>query len=460
MARQKGKFIFGSHENGENIEGAIFRGVPEKTAAEIFDEMEGFAKYAFNKSHAAAYAVLAYQTAYLKKFYPHEFLAAVLNNRIDDIEEITKYVMYLREKNINILPPDINKSKTYFTVEGNSVRFGLVALKGVGMNAIISIIEERDKNGDYKNFEDFLLRSQTGILNKRAVESMILSGVFDSFNIYRSQLIRVYEELLDRVSIIAKKKETNQMSIFGELIKDDNTIKANYPQIEEFSSKDRLSKEKAVLGLYVTGHPLESYKNLFEGFNFSNKYFQYYETDEEENKIYTAVSNDQNVELCGIISSFSKITTKGGKNMAFVMVEDIYGFVECVVFPNVYEKVKLIIKEENIIKVAGKLQIRIGEQPKIIVDNITDFEQIINNSPIDKKEENVSGTLWLNITGINENIFDEITDILTAHKGKIPVKVQKDGKIFKFNCRVNYSNALVNELAGFLKEEQIKFVSK
>jgi DNA polymerase-3 subunit alpha len=462
MARQKTKFIFGCHENGENIEGAIFRGVSETAAAEIFDEMESFAKYAFNKSHAAAYAVVAYQTAYLKKFYPNEFLAAVLNNRIDDIEEITKYVMYLREKNIKIEPPDINNSKTYFTVENKGVRFGLVALKGVGINAINTIIEERNKNGNYKNFEDFLLRCPAGVLNKRAVESLILAGAFDNFKIYRSQLMRVYEELLDRVNIISKKKETNQMSIFGELIKDDNTIQAIYPDIEEFPSKERLSKEKAVLGLYVTGHPLESYKGIFESFNFSNKFFQYYETDEEENKIYTAVENEQQVELCGIISSFSRITTKGGKNMAFLNVEDIYGFVECVVFPNVYEKVKRIIKDDSIIKVSGKLQIRLGEQPKIIVDNLIDFEHIINNNNQDKKIVNeVKGTLWLNASNIEFEIIEkEITEILSAHRGNTPVKVVKGKDKYNVDCMVNYSNALINELKGFLTEKDIKFIEK
>ena len=217
LMAQKDKFIFGNKDQGGNIEGAVNRGVPQEVAAKIFGDMESFASYAFNKAHATCYGVLSYRTAYLKRFYPKEFLAAILNNRIEKIEEITKYIIYLKEKNIPVLQPDVNKSKTYFSVQGNGVRFGLSALKGVGVAATQEIINERDANGEFKNFPDFVFRCAP-FVNKRMVEGLISAGAFDCFDVKRSQLLSVYESVLDRANKIAKQKQSMQMSLFGDII--------------------------------------------------------------------------------------------------------------------------------------------------------------------------------------------------------------------------------------------------
>ncbi|MBQ9710434.1 MAG: DNA polymerase III subunit alpha, partial [Clostridia bacterium] len=384
MARQKNFFVFGKPAEGDKpaIEGAIARGVPQAAAEDIFDEMAGFAKYAFNKSHAAAYAVLAYQTAYLKKFYPHEFLAAVLNNRIDKIEETTKYIQYLKEKNIPVLPPDINKSKPYFSVENMCVRIGLAAIKNVGIGAIEALVEERNANGQFTSFENFVSRCAGKLLNKRMLENLILAGAFDCFGIARSRLIAVHEGLLDRVAGIAKQRESNQISLFDEIIKEDNTITVDYPEdIDEYDQKTKLNKEKSVIGIYVSGHPLEGYEEKFKGF-FTTDILQYFEEDEDGEKFYTELRDGEKVTMGGMIQSWSRITTKRGDYMAYIMLEDMYGQIECVLFPKTYERFKNNIKEEEILKISGTLKYEKGSDPKVLVDSIEMFEDYTEEQPL------------------------------------------------------------------------------
>jgi len=231
LMAQKEKFIHGgvSDINGSTIKGCVNNGISPEVASKIFADMEGFASYAFNKSHAAAYAVLAYQTAWLKKYYCKEFICALLNNRLNKIDEITKYVIYLKDKGYKVLPPDINKSKTVFTVEDDGVRFGLSALKGAGQAVIDSIIEEREKSGNFKSFPDFISRCIDG-LNSRLIEGLIFAGAFDEMKVCRSQLATVYEQLCSRAKAISKQKNSAQMSLFGDIIEEEK-IEVTYPDI-------------------------------------------------------------------------------------------------------------------------------------------------------------------------------------------------------------------------------------
>ena len=345
------------------IEGALARGVPEEVAADIFDEMADFAKYAFNKSHAAAYAVLAYQTAYLKALYPQEFLAAVLNNRINNIVEITKYVMYLKERDIKVLPPDINKSKQFFSVENYCVRIGLVAIKGVGHAAIESIIDEREKNGEFTSFEDFIARSDIHALNRRLVENLILAGAFDQFGVSRAVLVEVCGELIDMAAGIAKQKESCQISLFGTVL-EETPLHVDYPNIPEFDTKTKLSKEKEVLGVYISGHPLENYMEKFHKFSFSCLSLAEYEEDEEGNRTYPDLEDGTFVTMGGMITAINKKVTKNGANMAFITVEDVYGGIEVVLFPKVYDRYKDKLEIESIVEISGRLQLRDGENPQ------------------------------------------------------------------------------------------------
>ena len=236
---QKDKFIYGAPEQG--ITGCVSKGIPAEVAGKIFGDMESFASYAFNKSHAAAYAVIAYRTAYLKHFYLKEFLAGILNDRIDKSDEVAKYIMYMKEKNIDVLPPDINKSKDIFWVEGKGLRIGLGALRGVGQDAIAQVIEEREKKGLFKDFSDFVSRCAKYV-NKRIVESLIYAGAFDCFGYTRSQVAAVYEDVLARVNGMEKQKAGNQISLFGNII-EEQTIEVRYPNIPEYETMEKLSKE-------------------------------------------------------------------------------------------------------------------------------------------------------------------------------------------------------------------------
>ena len=252
---QKDKFIYGAPDEG--ITGCASLGIPAEVAAKIFADMESFASYAFNKSHAAAYAVVAYRTAYLKAFYPKEFLAGILNDRIDKIDEISKYILYMKEKNIAVLPPDINKSKEIFWVEGNGLRIGLGALRGVGQDAIAAVIKERNENGEFKDFADFVVRCAKYV-NKRIVESLIYAGAFDSFGYARAQVAAVYEDALARVNAMDKQKAGAQISLFGSIL-EEQSLDVVFPNIPEYETMEKLSKEKSVLGVYVSGHPFEKF---------------------------------------------------------------------------------------------------------------------------------------------------------------------------------------------------------
>ena len=375
MEQQKGIFVYGgiNESTGQPVDGAIKRGVPEDVAIKVYDNMKPFARYAFNKSHAAAYAVLAYQTAFLKKYYEVEFFCSILNNRLDKIEELAKYLTYLKYKNIKVLTPDINKSGAWFSCEDGGIRFGLVGIKNVGQAVIDAVVKEREDNGDYKSFDDFINRTINLGINKRMVESLILSGAFDAFGVNRRALIEVHGDYMDRVSSAEKNKNDMQISFFGTLLEKDEGLKIEYPKVPEYSSKEKLVYEKSVLGIYLSGHPLSDYKEQFDRFSFNTGVLDYYEEDEDGNKHFTDVTDGQHVVMGGIISEFKRLSTKSGSTMAFVTLEDVYGQIEVIVFPKVFEKARALIKEEQIVRVVGKLQIKDGT-PQVLAEEVTEME--------------------------------------------------------------------------------------
>ncbi len=455
MERQKKIFIEGGvSEKGDPIPGAVANGVPVEIATKIFDEMAGFAKYAFNKSHAAAYAVLAYQTAYLKLYYPKEFFASILNNRLDKIEEISKYLTYVKSKGMAVYPPDINKSGAYFKTERDGLRFGLVGLKNVGLGVINQIEEERAKNGEFISFEDFVNRCISFGINKRLIESLILSGAFDSFGINRRTLIAVYADYVDRIAAANKKKDNFQISIFGTLLDEDEGLELEYPDLPEYSSKEKLTLEKTVLGIYLSGHPLSDYVSQFENFSFNTSVLGFYEEDEEGNKIYTEIKENEHVVMGGIISEFKRLSTKGGQYMAFVKVEDIYGQIEVICFPKVYDNSRDVIKNEEIVKVTGKLQVKDGV-PQIIAETIDKFE-IKEQAEADKEQE----YLGLIIPDEMEDRVDDVLDVLSGYEGNIPVIVAIKGKKYNAHCSIRRCEGLISELKNFVGEKDIIFFKK
>ena len=469
LMAQKDKFIFGDIAQGGNITGCAAQGIPADVAAKIFADMESFASYAFNKSHAAAYAVVAYRTAYLKYFYPKEFLAGILNDRIDKIEEISKYIAYMKEKNIDVLPPHINKSKSIFSVEGNGLRFGLGALRGVGQAPIEAVIEERNANGEFKDFADFAIRCAKHV-NKRIVESLIYAGAFDCFGYTRSQFAAVYDEVITRVNAMDKQKAGAQISLFGDII-EEQSLEIVYPDIPEYEQTEKLSKEKSVLGVYVSGHPFEKYVAYFKDKNFNCSMLTEYKEDEETGvKTYTELSDGQQVTMGGMIAATKKLQTRSGSFMAFVTVEDLYGTVECVCFPNVYERIKSFLAVDAVVSLSGKIDINEEKAPTIIVDRMSEFRIDEQEKPPHAEnartgeaaeaaaKEEKEKTLWLKISGMAQEDVDELMETLCYYQGDTPVYFVRDRKKMLCSQRVNPGKALMAELSSFLREDCIKLI--
>ena len=456
MEQQKSIFVYGgiNESTGMPVDGAIKRGVPEQVAIKIYDNMKPFARYAFNKSHAAAYAVLAYQTAYLKRYYPVQFFCSILNNRIDKIEETSKYLTYVKSKGYEVLSPDINKSSAYFKTENGGLRFGLVGLKNVGLGVINLIVEERDKNGDFDSFEDFINRTISLGINKRLVESLILSGAFDSFGKNRRTLMAVYGDYMDRISSANKKKDNMQISLFGTILDEDEGLELEYPELSEYSSKEKLSLEKNVLGIYFSGNPLSDYKEQFDKFSFNTSAMDFYEEDEEGNKVYTEIKDGEHVVMGGIITEFKRLSTKSGSTMAFVTVEDIYGQIEVILFPKVFDKARNCLKEEEIVRVSGKTQIKDGV-PQIIADDVEKLE--VKAVETVKADQEFMGLILPE--QMNDKL-DDILDILSSYPGEIPVIIAMNGKKYNSHCSIRKCEGLTSELKNYVSEKDIIFFKK
>ncbi|MDE7452989.1 MAG: DNA polymerase III subunit alpha, partial [Clostridia bacterium] len=460
LMAQKEKFINGgvSTTNGKEITGCVHNGINADVANKIFGDMEGFASYAFNKSHAAAYAVLAYQTAWLKKYYCKEFICALLNNRLNKIDEITKYVIYLKEKGYKVYPPDINKSKTVFAVENNGVRFGLSALKGAGQAVVDSIIEERNKNGEFKDFPDFISRT-INWLNSRLVEGLIFAGAFDEMGVKRSQLALVYEQLCSRAKAISKQRDSAQMSLFGNLIEEEK-LEVVYPDVPEYELNEKLSKEKQVLGVYVSGHPFEKYMNAFPDCTFDCSYLEDYVEDEDGNRSFNRIQDGMRITMSGIISSYRRTTTKRtGTYMAFLTVEDVYGSLECVCFPSAYEKCKADIALDKIVIVKGKLDVDDEKGVSLIVDSLTAVEDERLAEAGAQQSAKEQSVLWLNAGKLDDEAFNDIVSMLSNYEGTTLCKIVRGDKKYKVDG-VNYCRGLLAELSVYLNNEDIKYVDK
>lgn len=380
MEQERKNFVYGitDEEGNEVVKGAVNNGVDEITANKIFDEMMDFASYAFNKSHAAAYAVVAYQTAWLKHYYPVEFMAASINSFLGSSDKVSQYVNECKSLNIQVLPPDINESNVKFTVVNKNIRFGLAAIKNVGENAIKSVIAERQQNGEFSSFLDFCQRIEGRDINKRCVESLIKSGAFDSLKVFRSKLMAVYERLLDGISQNRKKNMDGQLSIFDMMSEPQELLQEDFPDIKEYPANALLSMEKEMLGLYVSGHPLSEYQSILE------RNVNLYSSDlfvDDENSTDMEVSgkklqDSMRVTVGGIVAYKKTKATKNNNLMAFIYLEDLFGTMELIVFPTVYEKFSQLLQQESLIIVNGRLSVREDEQPKIIVEEVLPIKSL------------------------------------------------------------------------------------
>ena len=413
MAKEREVFIHGQVDENGNVEvpGCVRNGIDEESANKIFDEMAEFAKYAFNKSHAACYAVVAYQTAYLKCYYPSEFMAAMLNSYLGNLDKVPVYIDECKSLNIQILKPDINISELKFTVDSGNIRFGLGSVKNVGIEPINIIVKEREENGVFKSFTDFCERIADKGINKKCIESLIKAGAFDNFGKTRATLLTSFEDIIDLILSSKKKGLEGQFSMFDFSTKDDENdlekLKYKYNELEEFSEKELFSLEKEMLGIYLTGHPLAKLKDEIKNkTTISSKDIiaidsKNLEDEEErigESEISNLIENQKNVDFkdgqevtfAGIITSIKKKYTKTNKIMAFITIEDLYGQVEVLAFENTYLNSKESLIEENIVLVKGRLSIRDEEKTTIIASNISNFE------PQKRK------VLVINITNLDE----------------------------------------------------------
>lgn len=448
MAKEREVFINGQVDEQGNIvvPGCVRNGIDEVSANKIFDEMAEFAKYAFNKSHAACYAVVAYRTAYLKAYYPTEFMAAMLNSFLGNLDKIPQYINECKDLNIEILKPDINKSSTKFTVEGNKIRFGLGSIKNVGIVPVETIVKDRSENGEYKSFTDFCERIAEEAVNKKCVESLIKAGCFGEFEQTRSTLLASFEQIMDTIVSGNKKGMQGQVSMFdlgNEEEKDSlNEIKYSFEEHEELSNKELLSMEKEMLGIYVSGHPLEKLRTQIEAQTNINTIILK-QLDEqslsEEITERPKFKDGQNIKYAGIITSIKKKYTKNNKIMAFVTIEDLYGQAEVIVFENAYMKAGKSLLEENIVIVDGRLSIREDETTTIIANEIKDFS-----------EQSQTKILTIDITNITDDQKAKLRGAIKyfhGDKNNINVQVKVNDELKP--CGQIY---LTDEILGIFEE--------
>lgn len=371
MEKERQYFVYGNPE--EKVPGCIANGIDEKTANKIYDEMIDFAKYAFNKSHAAAYAVVAYQTAFLKFYYPVEFMAALMTSVIDNPSKVSAYIYSCRNMGIQILPPDVNEGESGFSVSGKNIRFGLSAIKSVGRPVTEMIVEERRENGNYQNLEDFIARLSTKEGNKRVLESLIKSGALDVFEGSRKQFMSVYPQIVDKINKEKKTSMTGQLSLFDFASEEDKkNFEIKLPDVGEYTKEELLAFEKEVLGVYVSGHPLEEYEEIWKR-NVTNVTSDF-ELDEETGE--TLIQDGAKAVIGGMITSKTVKHTKNDKMMAFITIEDLLGTVEVVIFPRDYEKNSQYLQEDNKVFVTGRAVAEEERAGKLICEKIMTFEEV------------------------------------------------------------------------------------
>lgn len=385
MLEERKNFIYGKEaENGEAaIRGAVNNGVDEKTANDIYDLMVEFAKYAFPKAHSVAYAALAYETAYLKYYYPVEFMAALISSIMGSSGTVSLYIRECKRLGIQILPPDVNESRDKFTVEGGKIRFGLSAVKNVGTNVIVEVVKVREAKGKFKSFTDFCKKVDQSVLNKRQIESLIKCGAFDFLGIKRAQLMAVYERIIDDVVNQKKKNIEGQFSLFDEISPGSMEMdRDDIPDMQEYNEKVLLAMEKEMLGIYLSGHPLSEYEKELEksATTNTNEISEMRESGEN-----TSLSDGSRISIGGIIIKKQNKITKNNNMMAFITLEDLYGTVEGIIFPKIYESCKDILYEDNIVMVEGTIDASEEEAPKLICNKVYEIRKIDTDKTSSKK---------------------------------------------------------------------------
>ena len=406
MEQERKNFIYGNPDEG--VKGCVNNGIDEKVAGKIYDDMIDFAKYAFNKSHAACYAVVSFQTAYLKTYYPVEFMAALMTSVIDNTSKVAGYIYACKQMNIGILPPDVNESQMEFTVENGKIRFAMAAIKSLGRPTIQAILKERGENGSFISMQDFVTRMSQA-LNRRAIENFVKAGAFDTFGHTRKSMMIVSESMLDSAIKHNKDSMTGQMSLFDFAAEEDKkAFEIRIPDVAEYTKEELLGYEKEILGVYVSGHPLDEYTGMV------NKYITNVSSDfEVDDELGETKARDGAIAtIGGLITEKTIKTTKKGQLMAFLTVEDVVGTVEVVVFPNSFTANRVVIDHAEKVFVTGKVQANVDENAKLICDKVVDFASIPRK-------------LWIRFASLSdyEDKKDELYGILYNSDGKDTVVI-------------------------------------
>ena len=448
MEKERQNFVYGNEEEG--VKGCINNGIDEKTANLIFDEMIDFAKYAFNKSHAACYAVVSYQTAYLKYYYPKEFMAAIMTSVMDNISKVSEYILTCRQMGIEILSPDINEGESGFSVSGDSIRYGLSAIKSVGKSVVEVIIAEREANGPFVTLEDFVGRLSNKEVNKRTLENFIKAGALDTLPGNRRQKLLIAPDILDQKNKEKKTGMEGQMSLFdfaGE--EDKESFQISMPNVEEFSKEDLLAFEKEILGIYISGHPMEAYEQSWRA-NITAMATDFIVDEETES---AKVRDGAQVIIGGMITGKTVKTTKTNKMMAFVMVEDLVGSVEVLVFPRDYDKYREMLIPDAKVFIQGRASI--GDDPvgKVICERVIPFEKLPRQ-------------VWIQFADKEAYTAQEagVMDCLKMSEGSDSVIIylakEKAKKVLPANWNVSGGPELVAALSEIVGEKNVKVVEK
>lgn len=371
MEEERHNFVEGNAK--EQVPGCVSKGIPKETANHIYDTMIDFAKYAFNKSHAACYAIVTYQTAWLKYYYPTEFMAALLTSVIDFPAKVAGYILACRDMHIKLLPPDINEGVAGFSVAGGAIRYSLTAIKGVGEPVIQTIVREREANGKFRDLQDFIGRTTGLAVNRRVVESLIKSGAFDCFGVTRKQMMSVYIRMMEEQANAAKNNMVGQMSLF-DIVPEEakKEFRISYPDVGEYDKQMKLAFEKEVLGIYVSGHPLEDYAGLWKA-HAGARAADFY-LDEETGS--SKVTDNQDVTAGGMITEVKLKYTKNNQVMAFVTLEDLTGSMEVIVFPKTYETYVDVLKEDAKVFIQGRVSQEEDRDSKLIARSVVSFDAI------------------------------------------------------------------------------------
>ncbi|MBR3289728.1 MAG: DNA polymerase III subunit alpha, partial [Clostridia bacterium] len=435
--------LHGDPERG--IAGCVANGIPERTAEAIYQDIYDFANYAFNKAHAVSYAVVAYQTAYCKRHYAKEYMAALLSSVLDSSDKINEYFAECKDCGIALLPPDVNHSAAGFTVEGEGIRFGLVAIKGIGRGLIARMTAERGKNGPFTDFQDFCQRMDGVDMNKRAVDGLIRAGAFDSMGYRRSQLIAVYEKVMDGIASSNRANLDGQIDFFGTDLDAKRPAALVLPDIPEYTASERMAMEKETTGLYLSGHPMDAYRGMARAAGAAP--IGRIQEDFAQEGGPTVYADEQQVTLAGVVTASKTKTTKKNTLMAYVMLEDDTGSMELLCFANCLENYGSYLREGSVIVVRGKLSVRDEKAPQLLCD----FAHPLSESAVERAK-----TLYLRIPSMDSPEMEHFRRVIYMFEGRSnPVKIRlaDTGRLIGTTCDLH--DSLVREMRERLGEENV-----